>query len=304
MITLQPAHARVLGVLGDRVGLAVRGHHPHLAADPALGQLLRRPSPSSPCRSWSPSRCRPAARRPSSSLERAARLGLRLGCVADLARSCSPRSTARSAMSRRICRPSNSIMSAAAYAASRAAAASAPSAVTLSTRPPAVTIAPSRARAVPACVTSTPSGTRRARRSGRRCDERRRVAGAGEHDASRPSAGDHCSVDAGAARRARRRARAASSRSRAQPRQHRLGLGVAEADVELEHPRPVGGQHQAGVEDARGTAMPRRAARRRPAGGRCAHELAPRASRRRRAPASRSPCRRCWARASPSKIRL
>ena len=65
-----------------------------------------------------------------------ARGGLSLGIGAqlhDLAR----------AMSRRICLPSNSIMSAAAYAASRAAAASAPSAVTFSTRPPAVTTAPS-----------------------------------------------------------------------------------------------------------------------------------------------------------------
>ena len=45
-------------------------------------------------------------------------------------------------MSRRICLPLNSIMSAAAYAAARASAASAPSAVTPSTRPPAVTSAP------------------------------------------------------------------------------------------------------------------------------------------------------------------
>ena len=56
-------------------------------------------------------------------------------------------------MSRRICLPSKWIMSAAAYAASRADAASAPSAVTLSTLPPAVTIAPSAFRAVPAWVT-------------------------------------------------------------------------------------------------------------------------------------------------------
>ena len=44
------------------------------------------------------------------------------------------------AMSRRSCRPSNAIMSAAAYAAARAAGTSSPSAVTFSTRPPAVTI--------------------------------------------------------------------------------------------------------------------------------------------------------------------
>ena len=35
----QAAHARVLGVLGDQVGLAVRGHHPHLVQDAALFEL-------------------------------------------------------------------------------------------------------------------------------------------------------------------------------------------------------------------------------------------------------------------------
>ena len=69
------------------------------------------------------------------------------------------RAAACSAMSRRSWRPSNSIMSAAAYAASRAAPTSGPSAVTLRTRPPAVTTSPS-ASAVPAWVTSTPGGTR------------------------------------------------------------------------------------------------------------------------------------------------
>src|SRR5215217_3718275 len=66
---------------------------------------------------------------------------------------------AHAAMSVRSCRPSKAIMSAAAYAAARAAGTPSASAVTLSTRPPAVTIAPSRS-AVPAWVTSTPSGTR------------------------------------------------------------------------------------------------------------------------------------------------
>ena len=36
----QPAHARVLGVVGDDVGVAVGRHHADLAADAALGQLL------------------------------------------------------------------------------------------------------------------------------------------------------------------------------------------------------------------------------------------------------------------------
>ena len=38
MITRRPAHPRVLGVVGDRVGLAVGGHHAHLGADAALGR--------------------------------------------------------------------------------------------------------------------------------------------------------------------------------------------------------------------------------------------------------------------------
>ena len=38
----QPAHARVLRVLGDRVGVAVRAHHADLVADAALLELLRR----------------------------------------------------------------------------------------------------------------------------------------------------------------------------------------------------------------------------------------------------------------------
>src|SRR5213075_3296841 len=63
------------------------------------------------------------------------------------------------AMSRRSCLPGNSITSAPAYAASRAASGSSPSAVTFSTRPPAVTSPPPGPLAVPACVTSTPSGT-------------------------------------------------------------------------------------------------------------------------------------------------
>src|SRR4051812_18628426 len=69
------------------------------------------------------------------------------------------RSTARRAMSRRSWRPSKWIISAAAYAASRAAPGPSPSAVTLSTRPPAVTTAPSSRRAVPAWVTSMSAGT-------------------------------------------------------------------------------------------------------------------------------------------------
>jgi len=46
MITRSPPHPGVLGVVSDLVGLAVSGHHPYLAADPALGQLLLRALPS------------------------------------------------------------------------------------------------------------------------------------------------------------------------------------------------------------------------------------------------------------------
>ena len=38
----QAAHTRVLCVLGDGVGVAVRAHHPELVPDAALVELLRR----------------------------------------------------------------------------------------------------------------------------------------------------------------------------------------------------------------------------------------------------------------------
>ena len=74
-----------------------------------------------------------------------------------------------------------------------------------------------------------------------------------------------------------------------------LRLGIAEPAVELEHPRPVGGEHQPGVEaaDERRAALGQLLDR--PAG-----ESSPRARRRvrrrARARASTSPCRPCWAR--------
>ena len=36
----QPAQPRIARVVGNRVGLAVGGHHPDLGADPTLGELL------------------------------------------------------------------------------------------------------------------------------------------------------------------------------------------------------------------------------------------------------------------------
>ena len=59
----QAAHARVLGVFGDEVGFAMRGHDPHLVQDARAPAAPWPPFPSSPCRSWSPSRC-PRAERP------------------------------------------------------------------------------------------------------------------------------------------------------------------------------------------------------------------------------------------------
>ena len=80
--------------------------------------------------------------------------------------------------------------------------------------------------------------------------------------------------------------------------QHGLGLGIAEADVVLDQSRPVGGQHQPGVEHADV---------RRAGGGEVVERPAgrtSRAARRRRtgsAPARTRPCRRCSARCRPRR---
>src|SRR6201999_1376369 len=142
----QAAHARVLGVVGHRVRLAVRGHHANLVEDAALLELL---GGGVHLLHVGLGAHQDADARGVDRHVLELELGLGLG-----------RGLTHSAMSRRSCLPSKSITSAAAYAAVRAAWAAAPSAVTLSTRPPAVTIAPSAPRAVPAWVTSTPSGTR------------------------------------------------------------------------------------------------------------------------------------------------
>src|SRR5581483_1774595 len=106
--------ARVLGVVGHLVGLAVRGHDPHLAADAALAQLLL----------GRLHRLQIALRAHHDPDQRSIDLELvelsrgfaeRLG----LAGNAFAHPDTPAAMSRRSCLPENSIMSAAAYAPAR-----------------------------------------------------------------------------------------------------------------------------------------------------------------------------------------
>ena len=113
----QPAHARVLRVLGHRVGVAVRAHHARSRGGCRAPRAPRPPSPSPACRSSSPSRCPTCgASSTSSSSNWCSTSGLGHGHGRELLGSAhaSTLSTARAAMSVRIWRPSNSIRSAAA----------------------------------------------------------------------------------------------------------------------------------------------------------------------------------------------
>ena len=176
---------------------------------------------------------------------------------------------------------------------SRAASGSAPSAGHVQHAPAGGDDRPVAARAVPAWVTSTSSGTRSSPLITIAARGRGGVAGARQHDGDRPAGAT--TVELGDRAPASRPAHAREQQLeqvRAQPRQQRLRLGVAEAHVELDHPRAVGGQHQAGVEDA----VKRRPARAHPVDDRLVdapRQLAPAARRPSRRPASRSPCRRC-----------
>ena len=80
-----------------------------------------------------------------------------------------------------------------------------------------------------------------------------------------------------------------------EPRQQHLGLGVAEARVELEHLGALGGEDEAAVEHAAEVDAARRRARAR-SSRRISTIRAYCCARRRRGPASRRPCRRCWGR--------
>src|SRR3954451_9060678 len=147
----QPAQARVLAVVGDGVGLAVRAHDARLVADARLAQDLGRAlhgvHVGLRAHDDPDDRLVDLQR-----LEGGLDLDLRLGGLHLAHRT-------PAAMSRRSCLPGKSITSAAAYAALRAPSGSEPRAVTFSTRPPAVTTPPCASRAVPAWVTSTPVPT-------------------------------------------------------------------------------------------------------------------------------------------------
>ena len=199
----------------------------------------------------------------------------------------------RAAMSWRRCRPSHVIASAARSAASRAAARSAP-APDDRQHPAAVrAVAALRPPDRPGVEHERPrcSPRRRARRSGRR--------GAGRRGSPWPPARcrrRHRAARGGGPARRRQPAVSGGEQPRAEgagdPRQDHLRLGVAEPDVALEQRGAVGGEHEAGVEEA---------AERGPAAGHLGEDRTVDASRARarrrrrrgRAAASRRPCRRC-----------
>ena len=175
------------------------------------------------------------------------------------------------------------------YATRRASRTVAPSPVTARIRPPFVT-SRSPCRAVPAWNTSAPAdlGLLDARDLAAAIAVRRIVARR-EHDRHRGRRRDRKRVTGEIASRRRGEH---GQEIRLEQRQQRLRLGIAEPAVELEHPRPVRGQHQAGVEQARRTA--RRAARaRRGRVGAPVRRATRRRRRRRRARARRRPSRRC-----------
>ena len=131
----QAAHARVLGVVGDDVGLAVGGHHPQLVQDAALVRARRAAFSiasmsllepiTMPTRGASTSSPRAASSSSADGSGTSATPAGRGGIGPPASSLPAPRigSPARptAAMSRRICMPGEGIISAAAYAAARAA---------------------------------------------------------------------------------------------------------------------------------------------------------------------------------------
>ena len=168
--------------------------------------------------------------------------------------------TALSAMSRRICLPSNSIISAAAYAdVAGGGGVGAQRRSRASTRPPAVTndpSAPPRGARMGDPDASAERGPRPVITSPLR--RARGVAAAGEHHRDRrvvsPLQPRRRSSPPGTSAGSNSSSRSVRNRGRIA-----CGLGVAEANVELEHPGPVGGEHQARRTGRRGTGCPRRA---------------------------------------------
>ena len=178
------------------------------------------------------------------------------------------------------------------YAWSAPQPTSGPTPVTARTRPPSVTNLPSSPRRVPAWNTAAPGSAAAS---------------------STPVIGRPFAIAARIARRKppprwppRRRASALAASSQSplqarlqdieqvalQQRQDHLRLGVAKAAVELQHPRPVGRQHQAGVEHAGiGDAFTR--ACRPPSAAAWSASTPARSRRSPRARAHRRPCRRC-----------
>ena len=200
----------------------------------------------------------------------------------------------RAAMSWRRCIPGHEIASAARSATARAAARSGPRPTTVRTRPPFVANPPPSSRRVPAWKTSAPVA--RAASMPSIASPRPRAAGIalrrrGRSRRPRRAGPAIRAPRAVVERAAGRRQQQRPERSR-QPRQDHLRLRVAEPGVALEEPRPVGGEHQAGVEEA---------AERRPAPGQLRQQRPVERSRRSRRPrrrtgpeaASRRPCRRC-----------
>ena len=185
MITRRPRICAFLAVLGDGVGLAVGGHHAHLVADAR--------APRAPCAAFSISSMSDFEPMMIADARRVDVELLELGLGRSVSRRCGRRAAGCSLI-RALHGPQRDVatqlptlegdqVGGSIRGVPGGAGVRRPSAVTLSTRPPAVTIAPSAprragvrdldvaARHVVEPVITSP------------VDERRRVAGARQHDA-------------------------------------------------------------------------------------------------------------------------
>ena len=222
------------------------------------------PSPSRACRSCEPMTMPTRGASTSMPVELGldGRLGGELGGCRLLARS------PRSAMSLRSWRPSNSIMSAAAYAASRAARTSAPERGHVEHAPARGDDLAAAPRRCPRGCTSTPAGTSSSPEI--TSPERRRLAGS-RREASTTRhrrALVPLQLDARRGRRARSRACSRSSRSERRRGSTTCVSGSPKRALNSSTRGAVGGRASARRRGRRGTACRGRAARRSPAGGR------------------------------------